>query len=106
VSVKRNDLAIGRLTRSELSLFLARDHFVVAGAAAAGGWMTRVVTLAGAEAPFFERLLTNPDDPDIAKQLAGPATSLTLGRRTPLPAVRTFPSDPPAQEPTAPDAGP
>lgn len=96
ISVRRNDLAILRVTRSELGSLMALPRFVFAGAAPAGGWIVREVVraedgdgdpgrllVAPTEAPWPTRLAEptlrvapaqQPGDPSAARNDAGGGT--------------------------------
>lgn len=76
ISVRPDDLAIVRVTRSELVALLALPEFVFAGAAAKGGWIVRTVRRAADGEGALSRLLVAPTEPPWPTRLA--ATTLRV----------------------------
>lgn len=70
ISIRRNDLLIGRLREKELADFLHRDRLVFAGAAVRGDWLVRDVMITPDGTPALERLLVAPEEspwPELMK---------------------------------------
>lgn len=83
--VKRDDLQIRRLTRTELSQFLARPRYRLAGAAVSGGWIVRTIDIDPTASVTLERLLLAPEEAPWPELLQQP--TLRVSRRTPLPSA-------------------
>jgi hypothetical protein len=96
--VRRDDLQLVRVTRSELSLFLNRSRLFVAGGAVEGGWLVRPVTIDDAAPATVESLLLDPRAdpwPDLLKN-----KEVLARRATPPPAAPA-----PAEAASAPAQG-
>jgi hypothetical protein len=70
--MRRDDLQIVRLTRTDLGLFLDRPRlFVAGGASAEGGWIVRPVVLDAAAPASIDSLLLDPRAAPWPEQLRG-----------------------------------
>lgn len=90
ISVRRNDLAIVRVTRTELAGLLDLSSYVFAGAAKTGGWIVRTVVAAPDGEGDFARLLVEPTQAPWPERLqdrvlrVAPAKRADLMDATPL----------------------